>query len=497
MNVPLPNFTLQYSQPDLSIYHQNVIGGNIQGTDYVNGFPVTNTGTSLGMYQHLGIDGQNNKRTDFLNVSGTQSGGYNFWTSNATDAPILLASMTKDGIGNASNRNFLQLKENNGQLQFYNGSVATEVTTGQLAVSNQATGFTTIITPQSLNTTLTTGGNVTGQTVLTAPYADNNYNGLVSSGLHSRITTTCPDNQPNIVVTDDISAAAYLYKDHLQVNSSGAQSNYYSNHITINNGTYTSAQLYGSTGGILTLTDNTNTAVLSPNDLTFNTVSLKSTVSTNTSNISTNTSAITALTIKQISTINQYISAAIYADGRPPTAPSTTIAQTYAYTPSWYFKNTTAGYKINWYSGATTGLTVGDILGLYIAFFNGNNTSNDNTPFLTVYTTPTGSGDYAPGFYHSACTYVFDGTIAANSRYVEFLNLHSCPTPNYYGSTLRSMIQSPVSPNPRGTYASTETVGFFAIGSNSAAAVNSVEFAVSKFGVMLASGTTEINYFPN
>jgi hypothetical protein len=230
----------------------------------------------------------------------------------------------------------------------------------------------------------------------------------------------------------------------------------------------------------LEITTDTDVSILSATDLTFNGVSV-----------------ITNLTILQKSVYNQYISAAVYADGRPPTAPTTTIAQQYAYTPSWYFKNTTAGYKINWYVGANAGMIVSDIIGLYLAFFNGNNSSNDNTPFITIYTTATGSGDYAPGFYHSACTYIFDGSIAANTRYLEFLNLDNCPTPNYYGATLRSMIQSPVAPNPRGQYLPTESVAFFAIGSNSAAAVNSVEFAISKFGIMTASGTTEVNYFQN
>jgi hypothetical protein len=232
----------------------------------------------------------------------------------------------------------------------------------------------------------------------------------------------------------------------------------------------------------LTLTNDTDTSVLSSTDLTFNSVSV--------------ISQIRDLQIKQISTINQNISAAIYADGRPPTAPTTTISQQYAYSPSWYFKNTVAGYKINWYLPAPAGLYVGDILGLYIAFFNGANTYNANTPFITVYTTPTGSGDYAPNFYHSANTYVFNGTIAANTRYTEFINLSSCPTPNSYATTLRSMIQSPVSPNPRGSYLPTEPVAFFSIGTNSAAAVNTLEIAVSKFGIMLSSGTTEINFFP-
>lgn len=89
---------LQYSNSDYSIYHQNIIGGNIQGTDYVNGFPTTNTGSSVGMYQHLGKDGSNNNRTDNLNVSGLKEGGFNFWTSNSNNAPILLNSITKDGV---------------------------------------------------------------------------------------------------------------------------------------------------------------------------------------------------------------------------------------------------------------------------------------------------------------------------------------------------------------------------------------------------------------
>jgi hypothetical protein len=89
---------VQSSTADLSIYHQNVIGGNIKGTSYVDGFPTTSTGTSLGMYQHLGIDGQNNKRTDFLNVSGQSSGGYNFWTSNSTQSPQLLTNITEEGL---------------------------------------------------------------------------------------------------------------------------------------------------------------------------------------------------------------------------------------------------------------------------------------------------------------------------------------------------------------------------------------------------------------
>jgi hypothetical protein len=52
------------------------------------------------------------------------------------------------------------------------------------------------------------------------------------------------------------------------------------------------------------------------------------------------------------------------------------------------------------------------------------------------------------------------------------------------------MIQSPVN-NPRGTYAPTEQVLAIVIGSNSASAVNSVEFIMQHLGVITSTGTTD------
>jgi hypothetical protein len=226
---------------------------------------------------------------------------------------------------------------------------------------------------------------------------------------------------------------------------------------------------------------------------------MTSNIATNTSNISTNTTNITSLTTLQVSPILQYSSPAIYADGQPPSAVPSSITNSYAYS-GWYFKNTSAGYKINWYFGASSpSMLVSDILGMYISFFNGSNTSNDNTPFITIYTPPTGSGDYFPNFFHSSCTYVWNPStsISANTRYIEFLNASgTCPNPQHYGSNLVSMVQSPVSPNPKGTYLPTQNVAFFAIGTNSAASVNSIQFVISKVGVMTASGTTEFNLMP-
>jgi hypothetical protein len=70
----------------------------------------------------------------------------------------------------------------------------------------------------------------------------------------------------------------------------------------------------------------------------------------------------------------------------------------------------------------------------------------------------------------------------------------TCPTPAYYGQTLITMQLSPVGSSNFGPFAPTELILAFTIQSNSASAVNSVEFAVSKFGIMTASGTTELQF---
>jgi hypothetical protein len=127
-------------------------------------------------------------------------------------------------------------------------------------------------------------------------------------------------------------------------------------------------------------------------------------------------------------------------------------------------------------------------------YFNCSTTSNDNSPFLYVLTTPTGSGDYFPGFFKSSMVYIINTTPVANTSYTMFMNVSgSCPTPSAYASNIQTMIQSPVN-NPRGTYAPTESVLAFVIGSNSASPVNSVEFIAQKLGIMTATGTQELNF---
>jgi hypothetical protein len=228
-----------------------------------------------------------------------------------------------------------------------------------------------------------------------------------------------------------------------------------------------------------TLINSTDTAVLTATDLTFNTVSTVSTLQ--------------ELTIKQTNTTVQNISAAIYADGRPPIAPTTTVSQTYAFTPCWYFRNSFASNnKINWYIGPNIGMTVADVLGLYMYYFNGATTSSDDVGFIVIYTQPQ-IGDLT--FYHSRRVYTFNQTVTpvANTRYCMFTNLSgTCPTPAHYGQILNNMQLSPA--QSVGPFDPTELIFAFAINTNSGSAFNAVELAISKFGIMTATGTTEAQF---
>jgi hypothetical protein len=246
-------------------------------------------------------------------------------------------------------------------------------------------------------------------------------------------------------------------------------------------------------GTTLTLGDASGNITYSGNVGGTNITTMTNNIETNTSNIATNTSDINVLEVRETNTIQVYSSPAIYADGRPPLPVPSASSNTYAQF-GWYFKNTTAGWKVNWYQPPATGMVISDILGLYMRYFNCSTTSNDNSPFLTIYTTPTGSGDFFPGFFKSSMTYIINTTPVANTSYTMFMNVSgSCPTPSAYASNIQTMIQSPVN-NPRGTYAPTESVLAIVISSNSGSAVNSVEFIAQKLGVMTATGTQELLY---
>jgi len=189
---------------------------------------------------------------------------------------------------------------------------------------------------------------------------------------------------------------------------------------------------------------------------------------------------ITDLIEPVVTIINYFISQTNPLFQYPPQPPSSTIINTYGYY-GWQFINAVALRKIDWYF-APDGLNmeVQDVLGLYMNYFNVASTSNDDLPYITIYTQPLGSGDIIPGFAHSSMTYIPNFSPAVNTAYSSFMNISGVqPTPFAYGHVQVGMIQSPVMPNPRGTYTPTMKVLAFSVGTNSASAVNSTNFVMS------------------
>ena len=293
------------------------------------------------------------------------------------------------------------------------------------------------------------------------PPTDDNYNlACQANGVNSKISLVVTENNPSLFISDQAQTT------YSQVTLTS---------LIYNDGTIETAKL-DSTAKTLKLNDGTNNSILSTTNLTFNDIPYSRNI---------------------INSTLVYSSAVIYADGHQP-ATNLAIRNQYAYN-GWYFKNSPpAGQKINWYfAPKQPNVTlVSDIKGLAVSFFNAGTTSNDDTLFLTIYTVPTGSGDYAPGFYHSAMTYVFDQatTPIANTAYQGVAICDPSTVPFYY-ETQVAYNQSTVN-NPKGTYLPTQKVLAIVIGTNSASAVNNVEFVVQKLNIIYDTFTQSLALVP-
>ena len=192
-----------------------------------------------------------------------------------------------------------------------------------------------------------------------------------------------------------------------------------------------------------------------------------------------------------VSTLQYFISQTSPFFQYPPQQPTSALIASYQYY-GWYFINSVALRKIDWFFAPDYAMTVADVKGLYMNYFNVTTTSNENLPFISIYTKPTGTGDIIPGFAHSVATYIANFNPTAATAYCSFMNLSGTqPNPFPYGHQLGEMILSPVAPNPRGQYLPTEEVLAISIGSNSTSTVNQVNFIMGKVGICLEQGNQE------
>lgn len=183
---------------------------------------------------------------------------------------------------------------------------------------------------------------------------------------------------------------------------------------------------------------------------------------------------------------------AVVADGSPP-VPIPVIRYGYQ---GWYYTNSdawvssapTVRNKINWYLGpnvaATTATTTATTVGalqyvrLCLRVFN-----RVSTPFLTVYTKTTGSGD-AGGWYKSKRTYVISesdyDSLTNNTSYCFYVcwNGYSV-APFSVGHTNAVLTLSTVAGGAVGGFGTGETILAYSIGTNSSSARGNVEFILS------------------
>lgn len=429
------NTSLQFSDTFGNIGHRGILASNIYGTDLLTEtFPTTTTGDSVGHYHYTE---PTTNALKFLNASGSGTGGHQFWNVSNADTPVKYFEVNRN---NALLNTQLRNDTNNTNINF---------TTNELTLSSPSNS----INLNANQSTLRVRNNATSDSAYV--------------------------QSDNLSVGNDINNTSIrIYSTIMRMSDNNYWNTTNTSSLVINK--LSSTEQSQLTSQTLTLTDiSSNSSILSSTSLTFNNVNVK---------------------MNQVAPTLIYSSPAIYADGHEP-ATSLTIRNTYGYS-GWYYKNASPNNpptnKINWYfPPSNPNITlVSDLKGISISFFNGNTTSNDDTLFITIYTRPTGSGDYAPGFFHSANTYVFDQTITpvANTNYQGVCVINKQYVPFNYETQIQYE-PSTVS-NPKGTYAQTDKILAVVIGTNSASATNSVELVVNKLNLHYADFTQSYLLIP-
>jgi hypothetical protein len=149
----------------------------------------------------------------------------------------------------------------------------------------------------------------------------------------------------------------------------------------------------------------------------------------------------------------------------------------------WYFKNTVASHKINWYlfDGTRTPATLGDLRGFAIVTMDA--VASAQRPFFSIYTMPTGSGDALPGFAKSRRVLVTDPstTLTAGLKYMFYFGADTGVHPEIPAARRIPMSASAVAGQQLGTLLASEQVYTVSLGST-ATTVNTVSFVTEFVG---------------
>jgi hypothetical protein len=195
-----------------------------------------------------------------------------------------------------------------------------------------------------------------------------------------------------------------------------------------------------------------------------------------------------------INSIPIYHVKSVYADstGRIDYIPSS-VSDITSYS-GFYYKNA-LNQKVNWYILPDTGLTVGDIKGLMLNFYNVSGTTGLACPFFAVYTKMDSVTPNAGSWYKSRKTfsYTYSDPATINTSYALLADLKGLTyDPIAYAHTKVSATTIPG--NDKGNFADSEQILFFSIGTSSNSAAGLFEFIASKFTVLTSKSTQEFAF---
>ena len=184
----------------------------------------------------------------------------------------------------------------------------------------------------------------------------------------------------------------------------------------------------------------------------------------------------------------------VYADssGRIDYIPASVSAVT-PYS-GFYYKNA-LNQKVNWYIGPDTGMTVGDLKGLMLNFYNISATTGLGCPFVAVYTKTDNVTPNAASWYKSRKTFSveYTATTTINTSYALYANLKGISyDPLAYAHT--KVTATSIPGNDKGPFADSEQILFYSIGTASNSAAGLFEFIASKFTILTDKSTQEFAF---
>ena len=159
-----------------------------------------------------------------------------------------------------------------------------------------------------------------------------------------------------------------------------------------------------------------------------------------------------------------------------------------------YYKNQ-LNQKINWYIQPDLSMTVADIKGLMLSFYNISAITGLGCPFIAVYTKIDSITPNAASWYKSRKTLCveYTSTTVPNTQYALLANLKSLPyDPLAYGHTKINATTIPG--NDKGPFSDSEQILFFSIGTSSNSAAGLFEFIASKFTILTNKSTQEFAF---